>query len=56
MEYNNIDEKAIKWKLKYQAMRTATNYNSKTAETWVKSIPPTHKYMTAHLTGLKQVL
>lgn len=56
MKYNNIDEKAIKWKMKYQAMRTATNYNNKTAETSAKSIPRTHKYMTAHSHDLVQAL
>ena len=56
IDNNDIDEKAIKWKIKYHAMRAATKHKSKIVETSVKSIPLTHKYMTAHCHDLVQTL
>ena len=41
IDNNDVDEKAIKWKIKYHAMRAATKHKSKIVETSVKSIPLT---------------
>ena len=41
IDNNDVDEKAIKWKIKYHAMRAATKHKSKFVETSVKSIPLT---------------
>jgi hypothetical protein len=38
IDNNDVDEKAIKWKIKYHAMRATTKHKSKIVETSVKSI------------------